>query len=846
MNRAHRLRGLLLAGCLFMTVSAAVFEVPTASKAASEAASPFTVDERAWLATHPVIPYAIDPSWPPLEYLDKGVPKGLSIEYLKEIAKLTGIRFELVPTRSWAESLSKFASGEVKLLPGTTARRILLDGIGSKASAYPYYSGTTVAVSRGDRRMILDPQGLAGLRVAVARDGETNRWLSENVPDATYLLLDSPQEMLDAVVAGDADVAVGPEIVLLPPMRRAYRGDLNAAGIFPQLPVELSILVAPDQIMMRSVLDKLVRGLTALQTDEVFDHWLDDADFGRPSIAALLHYYWVPGALAAALCALLALTALIAVTARRAAKQADAEKSRFVAVMSHEIRNAMNAVVGPIDMLWHAPDSDVRMGLLSTARSGSKLLLHTVNNLLDLSKLQARKATLSVQPTSIGEIVDEIAAMVDGSVLDKKLQLHLNVGRSLRVLIDGARYRQVVLNLVTNAVKFTQQGEIFIGATLDCSGVRPRLLTAVRDTGIGIAPDALKRLFVDYARVESESNAKISGTGLSLSICKEIVQLMGGSISATSIAGEGTTVTFELPVELVPASLATADSGAEIDAVQSQAAAFSAATSHAPTSHGATSQVASSHAATIQATTSKASIAPLGVVLVIDDSEVNRRVLADQLSVLGFDSHLCDGAESALSAWREGAYVVVFMDCQMPGIDGYELCRMMRREEAANGLTPSIILALSARTENAHAEACFDAGMNGVLVKPLDMESLRSTLGMWTGSVRNQSPEAREASGENTESLEAKAESLEALFHRSCVADGAAIRDAVSRRDSKEVADHAHRLKGAALTFGHANVAKLAAEIETMSMHVQCDWTALAHKVHGLNDAFAKRIDPRD
>jgi two-component system sensor histidine kinase EvgS len=802
-NAPRRMRGLLVAWCILAAVS-----VCSTALRAAPVAPQFTAEERVWLATHPVIRYAIDPYWPPLEYISNGNPKGLSIEYLKEITKQTGIRFEFVPTRNWEESLAKFRSGEVKLLPGTTARRILFDTLGPRLTNYPYYSGTTVVVSKGDRHMIFDPKDLADLRVAVAKDSETSRWLLQNVPTATLVRFDSPQEMLDAVVTGDADVALGPEIVLLPQMRRSYRSELNAAGTLAQLPVELSIVLAPDQVMMASVLDKLVRGLTALQTDEVFDRWLDDADFGRPSVTALLHYYWLPGTLAAALGALLALTTLIAVTARRAARRAEAEKSRFLAVMSHEIRNAMNAVVGPIDMLLHAPDSEARGGLLRTAHSGSQMLLHTVNNLLDLSKLRAGKAMLCVRATWIREVIDEVVDMARRSAQDKQLQLNVQIDNDLRVMIDDARYRQVVLNVVTNAIKFTPRGEVSIVASMDRAGARQMLRTQVRDTGIGIAPDALKRLFVDYAQVEGGSDASGSGTGLGLSICKEIVQLMGGVISAASVSGEGTTVTFELPVETLsslPPLSAIIDSNNTATADQAGALA------------------------------SKTAAPNVGVVLVIDDNAVNRQVLAEQLSLLGFASRLCDGAKSGLQAWRERDYALIFLDCQMPDIDGYDACRMMRREEAETGAKPSIVLALSARTGSEHTLACLEAGMNGVLTKPLNLNVLRATLDMWTDPA-SWAHGVKDAFDPN--SARDPGESLAALFQRTCAADSAAIRAAVANRDTKELAVYVHRLRGAALAFGSAKVAEIAAGIEAAGMHADCDWVALAGRVQALDAAI--------
>jgi CheY-like chemotaxis protein/HPt (histidine-containing phosphotransfer) domain-containing protein len=314
---------------------------------------------------------------------------------------------------------------------------------------------------------------------------------------------------------------------------------------------------------------------------------------------------------------------------------------------------------------------------------------------------------------------------------------------------------------------------------------------------------------------------------------------MGGVISAASVPGEGTTVTFELPVETLP-SWSPSDAADSPPTLSNRAVAAD---------QGGVS-------------VSKAA-ASRGVVLVVDDNAVNRHVLADQLSLLGFASRSCDGAKSGLSAWRERDYVLVFLDCQMPDVDGYELCRMMRREEAEKGSTPCIILALSARTESEHTLACLEAGMNGVLTKPLNLNVLRATLDMWTDSAgsdsaaRNRGHDIEDSRAHGAEdscvpgaadsnvygikdssgSNEAcdRAESLAALFQRTCAADSAAIRGAISRRDSKELAVCVHRLKGAALAFGNAAVAEIATSIELAGMHADCDWDALAGRVQALD-----------
>lgn len=775
---------------------AAVLLLCVASSSAWAAPPTFLPEEQAWLSSAPVVRYAIDPGSPPLEYLEDGKPQGLAIEFLKEIEASSGVRFEFVLTESWQESIDLFRTGAVQLLPGITANQTLAEQLGPKLTLYPYYTGLTAAVTRADGAVVIDPHSLEGRRVAVLRSGNSARWVAETVSSATVLPYDSTQAMLEAVVAGDADVAVAPEIVLLPQLQRAFQGQLNWAGTLPQLPVRLSMLISPNQPMLLDVLDRTIRSLSAHQSDQAFERWIDDADFGRPSVSALIRYYWVQISLAALVLVSLAAVSIMAVRSRAQAQRAKAEKSRFLAIMSHEIRTAMNAVVGPIDLLWRQPDSPERHRLIHTARSGSQLLLHTVNSLLDLSQLQAGKLSIQPRAVTMFEIVDEVMDLVRAPAEEKGLRVVSHVSTDLVVSIDPLRYRQVLLNVLSNAVKFTMQGTVSIDVSRLVGTAGPILRTVVKDSGVGISPQELTTLFSDYAQASAGRNAPQRGTGLGLVICKEILQAAGGTIQASSRPGVGTTLTFEWPVPE-----GTAAERPERAPRKDGHARFSAAVAlPGPATAGQT-------------------------ILVVDDNEVNRRIVADQLALLGYHVRLCANAMSALAAWRAQDYFAILMDCQMPGVDGYQLCRMIRAEEAERELEPTLILALSARAEPAHRVACFEAGMNGILTKPIDTEALANTLNMWSGGAQSAAPRPAMASDA------ANRRELDALFLQTSREDIAEMRKAIEQRLETKFAAHAHRIKGAALALDNKPVARLAGYIETARAQSEDDWKALSHEL---------------
>ena len=388
---------------------------------------------------------------------------------------------------------------------------------------------------------------------------------------------------------------------------------------------------------------------------------------------------------------------------REAADAANRAKSEFLANMSHEIRTPMSGIIGLSDLLGSAktlPDAHHYAGLIHTS---AESLLRVIDGILDFSKLEAGKLVLAEEDFDLRAVLREAVGLLGPEAAAKGLVMELAVDESLpaRLHGDAARLRQVLLNLIGNAVKFTQEGRVDVEALPEHRGGDDLVVRfRVRDTGVGIPLEAQPRLFAPFTQADGSTSRRFGGTGLGLAISYRIVEQLGGEMGFESRPDEGSTFEFtarlrEARPEDRPPRRPTVEASSE------------------------------------KARRPKPSRSSLRILLA-EDNQVNQVVMLRQLEALGYYAEAVENGRQALRALRENPYDLILMDCQMPELDGYEATRRIRENEAGSeGHTP--IVAVTAHAMKGDRERCLASGMDDYLAKPFKIEELAAILERWLG-----------------------------------------------------------------------------------------------------------------
>jgi signal transduction histidine kinase/CheY-like chemotaxis protein len=380
------------------------------------------------------------------------------------------------------------------------------------------------------------------------------------------------------------------------------------------------------------------------------------------------------------------------VEAERRAAHADKAKSEFLAHMSHEIRTPLNGVIGLTGLVLDGPITEEKRAELETAVRSAEALREIVNDVLDLSKIEAGMLPIVKAPFDLHSVLARARALIEPRAASKSIACHLLYSDDMPRWFAGdeMRVRQIVGNFAANAVKFIEQGEIELGAVQSQGRVR----IWVRDTGPGIPPERLPSLFSKFAQADDSVARLYGGTGLGLAIAKELAELMRGRVGVASDPGRGSTFWVELPLLPVAAPLSPR-----------------AAADAAPA----------------------ASVAGLRA-LVAEDNVVNQLVLVRWLERYGLHVDVASNGEEAVRRCEQSEYAVILMDCRMPVLDGYEATRRIRRHERAGGRRTPII-AITANAMSSDRDLCQEAGMDDYLTKPVQHTELARCIARYAVKV---------------------------------------------------------------------------------------------------------------
>lgn len=384
---------------------------------------------------------------------------------------------------------------------------------------------------------------------------------------------------------------------------------------------------------------------------------------------------------------------------KQQAEEATKAKSKFLANMSHEIRTPLNGIIGTIDLMKHTTLTLEQEELMLSLKSSSTILLDIINDVLDISKIESDKLDIFEGPCNINTIIKNVVEISSPRIgaLEKNIQLSVLIDPSIEseIIADESRIKQVLINLVGNAIKFTEEGSIKIEVnSISVDESLQELQFSITDTGIGIDEKNIQHLFIPFSQIDSSATRKYSGTGLGLSISRKIIEEMGGRIWIESKEGEGTTFSFIIPVQI---NLIKKDHSTNLNTIIEH----------------------------FETNTSTKGLK----ILVAEDNGMNQLLAKKMFSKIGYPIEIANNGKEAFDKARLNHYDIIFMDIHMPEMDGLEAAHAILQSDMS--IKP-IIVAMTANVVKEAEADCLAAGMKDIITKPFTIDQLRTILTKWT------------------------------------------------------------------------------------------------------------------
>ena len=532
------------------------------------------------------------------------------------------------------------------------------------------------------------------------------------------------------------------------------------------------------------------------------------------------------------------------------AEAANRAKSQFLANMSHEIRTPMNGVVGMTDMLLRTKPTTQQLKMIETIQLSSEALLEIINTILDLSKIEAGHMELENAPFILRRIVQEVYSLCAGHAKQKGLKLNYHIAPEVpeSFCSDAGRLRQILMNLVSNALKFTERGEVSIRVSLETKSNRTATVRfEIEDTGIGIGKEHQQAVFESFSQVDGSASRKFGGTGLGLAIVKQLTELMGGHVGVDSDLGKGATFWFTVPMDIQ-------DTHCLLTAAVENGTPRRSSPDRLPP------QITE---APVQYVPSPDNIRHgLKRILVAEDNLVNLELVKSMLECDQFMVDTAINGRQAYEAWSKSAYDLVLMDCQMPELDGYEATRLIRdTEEVSGGNRHTTIIALTAHALKEDRQRCLEAGMDDHLSKPFRLHQLHDILARWLGTVdgpANEFPVTASNIDSRTETDLAAGGTIDTsafdrirqlqnptllrrmieLYLQETPRIIGTMQDAADKFDKEILRRSAHHLKSSSANLGALKLAALCRQLEGLARNG--DASAWATKVAEIDAEFSR------
>jgi signal transduction histidine kinase/ActR/RegA family two-component response regulator len=632
---------------------------------------------------------------PPYQVIhDDGRIDGMTVEILNAAALKAGLRLQWV---AWHRTPDEALSGRaVDLWPALAATPLRARNF---KITEPWLTNDTIAVALASR-LRLDDRAINSATVAMRGKSTMVPKFQAEFPGAVLWRAASREDALISVCAGKTDVAVVEtrflQSALLGRPAECAGAHFVTHTLRP-LRAELAIVGQKDAavaaVMLRESINAVAR---SGQLDRALEKWNAYTSADGANLVDLEQAELKNSVAIAAISVILGILAVLArqyfqvrsaqrqaLAAQRSAEAANLSKSAFLANMSHEIRTPMNGILGYAGLALESDSVEEQRECLQTILSSGDALLSILNDVLDLSKIESGKFDILNEPFSLRALLNEAGKVFAFRFREKGLSFELSVSDGLpdALMGDALRLRQILLNLLGNAVKFTEEGCIGLTASGELEGGRINLCLSVSDSGIGIPPEKQKMIFEAFRQADDSTSKKYGGTGLGLSICAKLVELMGGKIELESTAGRGSRFSVIL-------SMAVAENHPVRLAGEQAVQEFSE---------------------------------PLRILLA-EDNPVNQKLAVKLLEKQGHTVAMAGNGRRAVEAFSRGSFDLILMDIHMPEMDGLEATRRIREMEGNATRTP--IIALTALAMTGDREICLAAGMDGFVAKPIRLNEL--------------------------------------------------------------------------------------------------------------------------
>ncbi len=673
--------------------------------------------------------------------------------YAALVARHSGLAFVEVSFPSTLAAMRAVCEGRADL--------VLVQGAGdaphlpcpSLAPSRSFHGGASVLVGRIGERLPRRVADAGTLRIAAVEGGPYPAWLAEHHPAVTVLPHPSMRAALAAVDAGIADAAIGLESTARAMTRRHFSHSLRLQVLDASFPTQLHLLARREDQQLLERIEAALDDITIEEHAQLLQRWAQQAlptAFGQKvregfDGAAL---WLLPTT------ALLLTLPLLALRRLRQQQDRDRNQAQMTGMISHEVRNSAQAVMASIDLLDQAPLPASQRELVAAAASAGHTLRGLLNRTLDFSRLASGTFQPKLMPCDVSAICAQALQAITPQAQKKALTLQLCAPQTPFPLLatDPDCLRQLLDNLLGNAVKFTDVGGVELRLQLDAPAKPAALLMEVIDSGIGIAPAQMSDLFKPFQ--QADAGRQRGGSGLGLSICRTLAEAMGGTLDLHSVHGRGSRFILHLPVQPVQEDALATSTAAELPRLDGMR------------------------------------------ILLVEDHALNRQVIAAQLRRWGATVQEAANADDALALQKETPCPLVMLDIGLPGMDGYALARQLRLHEA-EGAPGARLLALSAFSGGDHALRCQAAGIDAVLVKPLQIDALLDALG-------------QPVTASTSEDI---AHELVAAYEEDIDHELQCLHEAIGRCDAARLRHHAHRLQGALQMLGASGMEALAGEL---------------------------------